>query len=394
MSDDDFPGVPSAHKEPLILARMKRDNENAWSSATSWLGGLPQIAPDQWPRSPNTNLPLHHLAQISLAALPEGPWTETLPRAGNLNFFAETDLQDDDIASKVIFTPEPSTYDHLSPPADCPPIFGADWFYYVFDAVTADDVARQFRRWPIEFLMEESGLGSKPSSVHLFSHTRIEDVDIGQFPWDAARRLVVDAEYVLSIHEKKRQYVPSTWNRDTEEEHDKKWSKANKQIAGLRTFISDWRPLVEANDTWQPLGTENADLLEQATKEFVPIDVCRLRHGSGTTPLRAAASDSFRDMLVGPRSLYDQIPVYIREYLENDRRRTGWSPRTHHQVFGIGEGIHGHGDYVSDAILLQVVSDDMMSWLWGDAGYIQFWIRRNELAKGNWGAATALFQGH
>ncbi|MEP4337090.1 MAG: DUF1963 domain-containing protein, partial [Roseobacter sp.] len=204
MSDDDFPGVPSAHKEPLILARMKRDNENAWSSATSWLGGLPQIAPDQWPRSPNTNLPLHHLAQISLAALPEGPWTETLPRAGNLNFFAETDLQDDDIASKVIFTPEPSTYDHLSPPADCPPIFGADWFYYVFDAVTADDVARQFRRWPIEFLMEESGLGSKPSSVHLFSHTRIEDVDIGQFPWDAARRLVVDAEYVLSIHEKKR----------------------------------------------------------------------------------------------------------------------------------------------------------------------------------------------
>jgi uncharacterized protein YwqG len=111
--------------------------------SASRLGGWP-LLPEamEWPRNSKTKLPLHFLAQLDLATLPDTPLrgrpkSEALPRTGLLLFFAdmhhelnwcewlyenEGDYDENTfLTSRVIYTPDIAATERQAP-ADLPPL--------------------------------------------------------------------------------------------------------------------------------------------------------------------------------------------------------------------------------------------------------------------------------
>jgi hypothetical protein len=126
-------GLPILLAERRIPALWFHTVEQAYSK--SRLGGLPSLPEGVgWPVHPDTELPLHFLAQIDLGALPDTPLPDcrhnaALPREGMLYFFFNyaaywdepfSDLDSSGVPkqSRVIYTPAAGP-DH-PPPANLP----------------------------------------------------------------------------------------------------------------------------------------------------------------------------------------------------------------------------------------------------------------------------------
>lgn len=69
----------------------------------------------------------------------------------------------------------------------------------------------------------------------------------------------------------------------------------------------------------------------------------------------------------------------------------GW-----HQVFGNGVAVQGNvaAEREGDHLLLQLVTDDLASWLFGDNGAWHWFIRPADLAAGRFEAAEVEFESH
>jgi hypothetical protein len=399
----------------IYLTRMKRDDERKWQSARSWLGGSPAIAADRWPRSAKTALPLHHLAQVNLAELPRGPNTPKLPPTGLLNFFADTALDGSNLDVAVVLSDEASTVQPSTPPADCPPLHGGNWFYHCKGAATAAEAPRVFRRWPIEFiLLPASGrtypdarermvhIGAKPESIHIFAPGKLAHVQSGGFPWEAVRRVVDDFRHRVNRHAWFREYHPGNGKRvdpenrkelDSPEKHQARWQRDDRKLDVVRQFINYWSEQRQGHNLFAPIGTIVADALEQDIWALSRQQL-RCRYGGGTTVLGDAASDVYRDMMVGPVELFARIPKDIRDYLLDERRRSGWGS-SFHQMFGLVPAIQqSYEDFEDEVLLFSAGSDDMLSWLWGDVGVIHFLISPEDLAARKWDKVRGLFEGH
>ncbi len=87
-------------REPAIWFRAV---EKAHSKSRK--GGLPSLPEGvDWPVHPDTRRPLHFLAQVDLAALPDTPlpgcpFGAALPRRGMLFFFSFAESLDDDLGA-------------------------------------------------------------------------------------------------------------------------------------------------------------------------------------------------------------------------------------------------------------------------------------------------------
>ena len=401
----------AGQSDSIVLARKARDDEDKWQAARSWLGGLPTIDPGNWPRSNETGLPMHHLAQIDLAELPRGRKLPMLPKSGSLSFFADTQVEDDDLEVAVIFTSGRQQGALAEPPSDCTALGGNQWYYERFNHGYADQVEapRVCRRWPIEFLHATLGddaeafdesyngemdrlVGPAPKGLHLFEHGQWRDLATGVFPWAVVQRITNDVRYAMSEHNDGRAFKPYPWVTDTPEAHEAKWQARDSELSGARAFIRRWSAELQGRDLFDPLGEVGAIFEQDVLEVYRTVS---LRFGGGTSPIRDAASEVYRDMLVGPRDVFERIPGDIRNYLMHDRRRSGWG-ETMHQMFGVGPHVQYDPDEFdgSEVLLLSIQSDDMMSWCWGDVGQISFRISSFDLRLRRWHKAWGLFEGH
>ena len=98
-------------------------------SSTSWVGGVPKIPAHKWPRSKETDLPLHFLAQIDLSTIPGALEEHDLPKAGWLCFFADTEFSNSAVRNgfpaKVFLIQDECT--PCEPPSDIPKPYGQDF---------------------------------------------------------------------------------------------------------------------------------------------------------------------------------------------------------------------------------------------------------------------------
>ncbi|PWJ19078.1 protein of unknown function [Jannaschia seohaensis] len=63
-------------------------------------------------------------------------------------------------------------------------------------------------------------------------------------------------------------------------------------------------------------------------------------------------------------------------------------------MFGPSANVQGAAEEnQSRHLLLQLTSDDMPGFLWGDVGVLQFWIDHADLEARNWGAAEMTMEG-
>jgi hypothetical protein len=128
----------------------------------SWLGGLPQMPDDvPWPCNPDGD-PLHFLAQIACADLPNECWNRSGPREGWLllffNIHCEEEFDDDDVSvlrdvqvlHVVPLGPE------REPPEDMRNVRHAmsDGRHYS-DVVSRPSVPKLWRRWPVDLVVQD-----------------------------------------------------------------------------------------------------------------------------------------------------------------------------------------------------------------------------------------------
>lgn len=131
----------------IALRRLLRHDEQAWSAATSWLGGLPRMSTGRWPIHSDRHPAYYCIAQIDLASLPDGPWRSFMPASGALVFFADIIER----GGKVIYEPDPGQCEIQQPPVGLEPL---------------ETGQRALRRWPVELIRIDSwnspsGLGEK-----------------------------------------------------------------------------------------------------------------------------------------------------------------------------------------------------------------------------------------
>lgn len=393
--------LPEIFPDLILVTRMKRSDERKWQDAKSWLGGLPAIDSKLWPRSTKTGIPLHHLAHINLAEVPRGKNTPSLPDHGSLSFFVDTSLDSYPLDVAVVYSEEGSDIDAIDPPSDCPPLGGNAWTSNCRGVATAAEAPRSYRRWPIEFLPAfasgqtypdlsdiVSSIGRKPESIHIFNHTRLAHVSSALFPWEILRRMVEDFKHTIHVHERSRAH--QRWTNMSPEEHEKRWLRKNHDMNLVRHFIAVWSEELATRDPFEPIGQTVSDSFEM---DLWAMSRRGFRCRYGYAPTRDAASDVYRDMMVDTRETFERIPVQIRDYLLNERRLSGWDSSWFHQMFGIAPRVQ-EADFEDEVLLFSARSDDMMSWLWGDVGLINFLISPDALAARQWHKTRGVFQGH
>lgn len=117
-------------------------------TTNSWLGGLPCLPPDMdWPRSAETDLPQHFLAQVDCADLPTLNGTSPLPRNGLLLFFSDLDEERLEANHSVLFVPHSrQSVPPRALPDDLPEI---DHQGGQPNSLTDNPGLRSFPRWPV-----------------------------------------------------------------------------------------------------------------------------------------------------------------------------------------------------------------------------------------------------
>jgi hypothetical protein len=237
----------------------------------------------------------------------------------------------------------------------------------------------------------EANIGPKPESIHIFGPASLAQIQSGVFPWEAVRRVVNDFRYQLNEHAGQRRHHP--WMRTSPEEQEEKWQRKDRALDVVRTFVKHWSSRLEGPDLFEPIGPTVADDIEYDLWALSRRQL-RGRYGGGSTVMNDAASDVYRDMMVGSAELFSRIPMDIREYMVKERLRSGWNG-TLHQMFGVVPTIqHAVEDFDGEVLLFSAQSDDMLSWLWGDVGVIHFLISPENLAAQKWDQARGLFEGH
>ena len=113
----------------------------------------------------------------------------------------------------------------------------------------------------------------------------------------------------------------------------------------------------------------------------------------------------------GVRQLYDQLHEELRRGDEGPRHRMfGWPDLVQNpmqlecQLASSGIYVGGAAGYRDPRVpqleggaaewmlLLQVDTDDMVGWMWGDVGTLYYWVRRPDLAAGRFDRVWMIFQ--
>ena len=143
----------------VILRRQVPIREG--ETSRSWLGGLPMMPESvPWPRSVSFDYPdagerpLHFLAQICCADLPEKLWGGLGPRDGWLLFFYDPNqhFPEDEGSFKILHTDERGT--ERTAPSDLGPVHDGNYSgpsYRYLEGV--GEVPKTWRRWPVDLVV-------------------------------------------------------------------------------------------------------------------------------------------------------------------------------------------------------------------------------------------------
>lgn len=151
MDDQAIEALLEKYREPAVMLHRPYP-PNRLPKTNSWLGGLPALpAGMEWPRN-DDGVPLHFLAQIDCAELP--PTDGILPDKGVLFFFACIDAEltwtydDQQGCCRVIHVPAAGRTP-LAAPDDLPSIMGGYAGYERDFMLPGDATLNLYPRWPV-----------------------------------------------------------------------------------------------------------------------------------------------------------------------------------------------------------------------------------------------------
>lgn len=413
----------------------------------SWFGGLPML-PEHvaWPRSvPNERpdageQPLHFVAQVACADLPAGLWGVLGPRTGWLLFFLHpNDGTPEELGSHVVLhTDEIGTV--RDAPADLGPVHDGVYTGGSYGWLPTEQVPAVWGRWPVDVvtfpnqLVEQDGRSyGTPDDFARTLHDGAQVLDridaVAPYTHGQARRAlqqlaarmrvgprpvgddraldrlaagglaellaedggpvghVGNADGLLRVLEQERDDV-RRWQeemaaRATELEgrlgddgdplSAATWDDLRSAFAGeqrsWRELAPGWRPGTEGQLTLRTHRVDAVPAVPRGTTEEATLDWI----------------DSARRALV-PADRIDDLAARARSLSSNRPHRMG----------GYHDGVQS--DAVAgpqqSLLLLQLATDDGMDWCWGDAGAYYFFIRSDDLARGDFSRVEMWLECH
>jgi len=408
----DLRGKSFVRTPGVAIVRLQRADLDVEVAGTSWLGGLPTLSALPWPRDAKGRA-MHHLAQIDLGTIPDPLLPKGMPNVGALAFFMTTSGKKLD-QGKVIYLPLIAN-SATEPPEDLSPIYdGPDWGYYV-KGHARESAPDTFPRWPLEFVLLPLADKTRDNDAHeLMAEMLPLQSDIKLSPnnyrqslpdfarpvfWDTAHRFTnsirlarddidltvarteariegygaryqADLDVLLKNDEAFSQFVDevSIWAVVHEP-----WDKmAPEDVAQLHTYFGRVRDIGQTKASFKPF-------YQFTQGELLSIDEAT------TATLLAAAN--------GPPDVYAKLPFEVRDDIDTKYRLAG--KERWHQMFGLGTEIKtAVRDHTHHHLLLQLHSDQLVNWMWGDMGVVQFWIAEEDLLKQNWDAVEMTIEAH
>lgn len=395
----------------------------------SHLGGLPALPPGvDWPRD-NDGTPLHFLAQIDCADLPL--MESLMPKCGVFFFFAlidaemswarEVDGQRDKTC--VLFIPaaghEPSTQ-----PFDLPIIQGGYSEHDRYQKIEGDApfaaypqwpvVAHEIGAWPDEGALVDTPFGYQDAvnRARCAEAVRVTGLptDTGLRPgWGKSQYHLEKGWSVQLPFDGKSKFPQSwcmidrisrylaNWARDCIEQEEARnpenkayffndldqltrirddsvyWIKAGKEV--------DWekrpdRKSVEQFNVWlSGIGKHE----ESGVRDAVEI---ALRFGMNSA-IQHAATSSKAAKLVPPQFYADNQFKHLPTYQKRDITSGVWNVGgRYHQMLANTGSSQNASEFERDAVLLlQLISDSGVDFMFCDCGEIEFWINKSDLVK-------------
>lgn len=398
--------------DPVALVRMARGKTDVTTAGASWLGGVPSLGGLDWPKGTDGR-PMHHLAQIALADLPEGQIPPGLARDGSLAFFIQT-AAEWPYPSRVVYIPQtdgrPSAI-----PSDLPLLFeGGEWGYYV-KGHTLTSAPRIFPRWAVETIpLPQPDPNRNDAAMtalqNLFPHTDQYHLSRSRYRdtnpelarlcyWDAPQKFANSLAVALENVDKT---IASTEQRISKygERYRVDLETLISQRAAFTEYVKNIREWAFAHSAWTLMEPTDYEKFETTFREVRDFREQKARfkvfyeHSDGRfLSVDDVVNVSLRDAISGPSEAYATLPAALRADIDQHYRL----PRKNgtHQMFGLGTQVQvAVEDHFHDHLLLQLQSDQMMGWMWGDVGVIQFWISDEDLNSQNWNRVEMTIEGH
>lgn len=437
---------------PLVLVRKPREGQADWNKASSWLGGLPKLGGASWPRNPATGVPLHFLAQVDLGHVSSMRRKSGLPRHGSLAFFADTDFSQplEDWAAAVVYVDQHMRAVDTDAPADVPPIYGQDWSAFCKGARNATAAPRTFPRWAadildpkrvsihsetLKFILRILRLDTarseadpylatkefiksrfQPTGYSLSASSVAEYLPRGKEPylWHSARalsesiyRAIEEAPLSCGHVEKSLSWsVNNLRELESSAAAAEKLKLAQERIEGLATKLANMKSAVPelarlAEETavwatphnpWAPISDEDFEQIKRI-QEHLRTKFKDLAQFRAILYSYELANLTLQEMACGGQDVYSFLPENVREYIRDHHLAPGnggW-----HQMLGIGIEVQSAvWENATNVLLLQLYSDDLMNWMWGDVGALQFWIPPAAVKARDWSKVHITLEGH
>ena len=397
---------------PIALIRMARSATDVTTTGASWLGGAPSLGAQEWPRSEHGKH-MHLLAQIALDDLPPDHKPPEMSQTGSLAFFIQT-AADWPLSCRVIHIPRSDG--RASPlPDNLPVIFaGSDWAAQN-KGHTNSTAPKTFPRWAVEAIplpqpnpnrddaaiakLQEQFPDTEPTylSRSKYRETNSDIADLCY--WDAAQKF---ANSLLVALEGIEDTIAMTEKRvrDYGERYQADLDNLTTRRPAFADYVQRTRDWAFAQPAWTMMRADDYTLFKEAFAQIRDLHGSKapfrpFYHLSGGEfySLDQVVDLSLTEAAAGPQSVYQALPAALRADIDRQYRLPG--KRMTHQMFGLGAMVQtAVEEHANDHLLLQIQSDPMMGWIWGDVGVLQFWISTDDLAAGRWDCVELTIDAH
>jgi len=399
--------------------------------STSWLGGVPKMPADKWPRSKETGLPMHFLAQIDLAKISDTQREHGLPGTGWFCFFADTEFSNSAVRNgfpaKMVYIAD--EYASCEPPSDIPKPYGQDFdfeldyfvshphdrFYTTCVELqqvregTEDQTAKALSvSYDSLFMVERDGPPLRKAAHEMrvalenrlqlrplqFSKEAIE-ADLGR---EIAKREVANqfsglegydfkaamskAGFAFINHNSAKDLITDT-SMVTRYETKLKEAKSGRKM--LEPVLRALSEISYAGDAYDAMAQSEFD-------DFIRI--CKANHLTSSLVhcgLERHMRGVLAELAFGDGRHANKLPETIREHWNENPN----SSRGAHVFLGVGDSVQELPENLKDHIpLLHLNTDTLLGLKWGDMGVIQFWISEIDLKNSQWEDVKLRMAGH
>ncbi len=405
MNEQEIEALMEQSREPAVMLHRPYP-PNKLPKTNSWLGGLPALPPGtDWPRNAK-NIPLHFLAQIDCSELP--PTDGILPDTGTLFFFARIDeemswLWDGDVRDGCSVIHGPAGDAPVPAPDDLPPIMGEYAAYERDFKLPGDPPFNVYPRWPITTLPIQTwpDYSALPDDRHkdmghedyVAYSEAVDQARAAEFERIAGKSDPIPDSRSSLLPTEQTPAFPQSWvmvdriarrlansvqdSIEVKSRMDPEWSSGEE----IRRFEA----VYDASVKWveavadKGLASDPSDEIKGQFSEWLsglPGKYPGLSHNVSLA-IESGMLSAIQFAANSP-DVASAIPeAYFTEFEHRNWRRKS----TCHQMLGNAASSQEAAPVERDEILLlYLMSDYAVDFMFCDVGEIEFWIKKDDLA--------------